>query len=92
MSPVIHMGSMAEVSIGDLRKHGGDIVERLARGDRVTITRAGKPVAELWPLRRDPVPLEVVIENWRHLPRIDPNRLRADLDGLSVVAVPPPDG
>ena len=70
---------MAEVSIRDLRNHGGDVVDRVARGERVTITRAGKAVAELRPLRRDPLPLELVIEGWRRLPRIDPDRLRADL-------------
>ena len=73
---------MAEVSIRDLRNHGGDVVDRVARGERVTITRAGKPVAELRPLGRDPVPLELVIEGWRRLPRIDPDRFRADLDDV----------
>ena len=71
---------MAEVSIRDLRNHGGDVVDRVARGERVTITRGGKPVAELRPLERDPRPLELIIAGWRLLPKLDPDRLRADLD------------
>ena len=43
---------MADVSIRDLRNHGGDVVDRVARGERVTITRAGRAVAELRPLAR----------------------------------------
>ena len=39
-------GADAELS-RDLRNHGGEIVERAERGERLTITRAGTPVAEL---------------------------------------------
>ncbi|HEY4408687.1 MAG TPA: type II toxin-antitoxin system prevent-host-death family antitoxin [Acidimicrobiia bacterium] len=73
---------MAEVSIRDLRNHGGEVVDRVARGERVTITRSGKPVAELRPLARDPMPLELLLRGWRRLPWVDPDRLRADLDGV----------
>jgi prevent-host-death family protein len=71
---------MAEVSIRDLRNHGGDVVDRVSRGERVIITRAGKAVAELRPLRRDPVPFELLVDGWRRLPWVDPDRLRSDLD------------
>jgi antitoxin (DNA-binding transcriptional repressor) of toxin-antitoxin stability system len=74
--------AMAEVSIRDLRNHGGDIVERAERGERLTITRAGTPVAELSALPRAPVRLEVLRERRRHLPPVDPRRLRADIDEL----------
>jgi prevent-host-death family protein len=73
---------MAEVSIRDLRHHGGEVVDRVARGERVTITRAGKPVAELRPLTRDPMSLEVLLGGWRRLPWVDPDRFRADVDGV----------
>jgi len=43
---------MAEVSIRDLRNHGGDLIDRVAAGERITVARSGKPVAELRPLRR----------------------------------------
>ena len=46
---------MAEVTIRDLRNHGGDVVDRVAAGERLIVTRDGRPVAELRPvLRRGP--------------------------------------
>lgn len=71
---------MSEVSIRELRNHGGDMVDRAARGERLTITRSGKAVAVLGPLDRDPVPLTVLIARWANLPHLDPARLREDLD------------
>ena len=71
---------MSEVSIRDLRNHGGDVVDRVARGERLIITRSGKPVAELRPLGREPVPLDVIIARRSGLPSVDPERLREDLD------------
>lgn len=71
---------MSDVSIRDLRNHGGDVVERVTRGEHVTITRAGKAVAELRPLRRPPVTAEVLLERWRRLPHVDPHRLRSEID------------
>ena len=73
---------MSEVSIRDLRNHGGDVVDRAARGERLTITRSGKPVAELRPLGRDPVPLAVLIARRIQLPHLNPKRLREDLDQI----------
>ena len=73
---------MSEVSIRDLRNHGGDVVDRAAKGERLTITRSGKPVAELRPLEREPMSLEVILARRRHLPVVDPDRLRHDLDQI----------
>ncbi|MEM9608612.1 MAG: type II toxin-antitoxin system prevent-host-death family antitoxin [Actinomycetota bacterium] len=70
------------MSIRDLRNHGGDVVDRAARGERLTITRSGKPVAELRPLGREPVPLDLVLDRRRQLPAVDPDGLRRDLDQL----------
>jgi prevent-host-death family protein len=74
--------SSPEVSIRELRNHGGDVVERVAAGERLTVTRSGKPVAELRPVGRPAVKAEVLLERWRRLPRLDPDRLREDLDEL----------
>ncbi len=73
---------MADVSIRDLRNHGGDIVERAQRGERVTITRSGKPVAQLTSLRRAAAPLADVVDRWRRLPKVDPAQLRSDVDDV----------
>jgi prevent-host-death family protein len=70
------------VSIRDLRNHGGDVVDRAARGERITITRAGRPVAELRPAAPSPLAAEVLLERWRRLPAVDPQALRADVDRL----------
>ena len=73
---------MSEVSIRDLRNHGGEVIERVARGERVTVTRDGLPVAELRPLGRPPVPARVLIKRWSRLPSVDPRRFRRDVDGV----------
>lgn len=71
---------MTDVSIRDLRNHGGKVVDRVARGERVTITRAGKAVAELLPVPPPPLSAEALLIWWRRLPAVDPVALRADLD------------
>jgi prevent-host-death family protein len=71
---------MSNVSIRELRNHGGDVVDRAAKGELLTITRSGKPVAELRPLGREPVQLDVLIACRSRLPRVDPDQLRKDLD------------
>lgn len=57
------------------------------RGEKVTITRSGKPVAELRPLGQRPVPATVLVERWRKLPVVDPGAVRADLDSVLDAAL-----
>jgi prevent-host-death family protein len=71
---------MAEVSIRELRNHGGDVVDRAARGEPITITRAGKAVAELRPVSHPPLVAETLLARWRQIPAVDPVALRADID------------
>jgi antitoxin (DNA-binding transcriptional repressor) of toxin-antitoxin stability system len=73
---------MADVTIRDLRNEGGDVVDRAARGEQITITRSGRPVAELRALRGPALPLSAdsLIERWRRLPEMDPVALREDVD------------
>jgi prevent-host-death family protein len=73
---------MSSVSIRDLRNHGGDVVERVQRGESLTITRGGRPVAQLVGLPREAAPLELLRQRWAKLPRIDPAALRRDIDDL----------
>jgi prevent-host-death family protein len=72
--------AMASVTIRDLRNHGGEVVERAARGEPVTITRAGKPVAELHAIPKAALSAETLLDRWRGLPRLDPLALRRDVD------------
>ena len=68
------------MTIRELRNQGGKVVDRVVAGERVTVTRDGKPVAELRPLASPPVPAGVLIERRRRLPPVDPIALRAELD------------
>jgi antitoxin (DNA-binding transcriptional repressor) of toxin-antitoxin stability system len=70
---------MADVTIRELRNHGGDVVDRAARGEQITITRSGTPVAELRALR-PPLSAEVLVSRRRRLPDVDPMGLREDID------------
>jgi len=72
---------MTDVSIRELRNQGGDVVDRAVAGEQITITRAGRPVAELRALR-PPLSAEVLVERWGRLPAVDPGTLRADIDRL----------
>jgi prevent-host-death family protein len=71
---------MTSVSLRDLRNHGGDVVDRVAGGEQITITRSGRPVAELRPLPDRPLGVEVLLRRWRRLPPLDAAALRTDLD------------
>lgn len=73
---------MSQVSIRELRNHGGEVVDRVERGERITITRAGRAVAELRPLPRPKLTGLALAERWRHLPYVDPDQLRADIDEI----------
>jgi len=73
---------MADVSIRDLRNHAGEVVERAQRGERLTITRGGKPVARLVALQRPPVALDELQRRGARLPQVDPVQLRRDIDAV----------
>jgi antitoxin (DNA-binding transcriptional repressor) of toxin-antitoxin stability system len=75
---------MPDVTIRELRNEGGDVVDRASRGERITITRSGRPVAELraLPTPASPLSAEALIERWGRLPEIDPVALRADVDEI----------
>jgi prevent-host-death family protein len=71
---------MAEVTIRDLRNHGAEVIDRVIAGEALVVTRAGRPVAELRPLRRPGLDAATLLARWRHLPRVDPVAFRADID------------
>lgn len=71
---------MSEVTIRELRNQGGRVLERVTKGEAVTVTRDGHPVAELRPLPRRPLPAAVLLNRWHRLPAIDPAKLKADID------------
>lgn len=73
---------MADVTIRELRNHGGDVIDRVERGEQLTVTRAGRPVAELRPLRPIGLTREQLIERRQTLPLVDPADLRTDVDAI----------
>lgn len=74
------MRGVDEVTIRDLRNHGGDVMSRVEQGETVIVTRAGVPVGELRPLPRPRLTADSLILRWRHVPVVDAEVLRADLD------------
>lgn len=71
---------MKEVTVRELCSHTSEVLDRVARGEVLTITRDGRPVAQLSPLRRGAVPSHVIVARWRVLQPVDSDALRADLD------------
>lgn len=71
---------MESVTVRELRNHGGEVLDRVARGESLVVTRDGAEVAELVPLRRRARATAELIGARRRLPRVNLDRLRADLD------------
>ncbi|MGA8745513.1 MAG: type II toxin-antitoxin system prevent-host-death family antitoxin [Solirubrobacterales bacterium] len=72
--------AVTKVSIRELHNHGGELIDRASRGERITITRSGKEVAELRPLGREELSSEELIDRFKQVPRADYDQLRGDLD------------
>ncbi len=73
---------MDEVSIRELRNSGGAVVDRVGRGESHIVTRDGEPVAELRPLSDKPLSSHELLRRYRHMPPIDHEAFRRDVDGL----------
>jgi prevent-host-death family protein len=73
---------MDMVTVRELRNHGGEVLDRVARGEALIVTRDGAEVAELRPrTRRSPTPPDLIARR-RRLPKVDPEALRRDLDAV----------
>ncbi len=73
---------MAEATVRDLRNKGGEVLDRVIAGERVTVTRDGKPVAELSPVAGTRLSAEALVERFRRLPAIDEGKFREDVDAV----------
>jgi prevent-host-death family protein len=73
---------MGEATVRDLRNKGGEVLDRVIAGERVTVTRDGRPVAELSPVAGTPLSADALVERFRRLPSIDVGRFRADIDAV----------
>ena len=70
---------MHDVTVRDLRNYGGQILDRVEGGESMTITRDGKPIAQLTPLPTPRLSAAALLEKWRNVPRIDGAELRDDI-------------
>ena len=75
------------MSVRDLRNHGGDVLDSVVRGESVTVTRQGKPIAELRPISASGTPASGLLARWRGFPVLDFAALRADLDDIVDAAL-----
>lgn len=73
---------MDTVTIRELRHRGGEVVDRVAAGGHVTVTRDGRPVAELRPVRSRGLSAITLLERWRRVPAVDATSLRDDVDAI----------
>ncbi|HRP07177.1 MAG TPA: type II toxin-antitoxin system prevent-host-death family antitoxin [Gemmatimonadales bacterium] len=73
---------MERVTVRDLRNRGGQVLDQVARGTSVLVTRDGHPIAELRPVRTRPLPAAELLARWRTVPAVDGDALRADIDSL----------
>jgi antitoxin (DNA-binding transcriptional repressor) of toxin-antitoxin stability system len=70
-----------QISQRELRNDSGRIMRALDEGHTFVVTRNGRPVGELRPLRRDRfVDAGTVVEVFRHAPAVEWKALREDLD------------
>jgi prevent-host-death family protein len=80
---------MSDMTIRDLRNHGGEVIDRVLSGETVVVTRSGVPVAELVPLRPQGLDAASLLARWRSVPPIDIAAFRSDID--RVLDAPHPD-
>ncbi len=73
---------VAKITIRELRNHGGRVVDRVALGEHLTVTRDGKPVAMLLPLEPPPLSSLALVNRWATLPPMNPDSLRHDVDAI----------
>ncbi len=72
-----------EISQRELRNDSGSIMRALDEGESFIITRSGVPVGELRPIGKPQfVRTEKLMESAIHLPPIDANRFREDVDAF----------
>jgi prevent-host-death family protein len=79
-----------EITQRELRNNSGEIMRQLDQGQSFVVTRNGVPVGELSPLRRHRfISAQAALAAFHGAPRVDLNRLRADLDHAASQEITP---
>ena len=73
---------MGEVTVRDLRNHGGEVLDRVAAGEELTVTRDGRPIALLVPMTRPTLSAAALLARWKRLRPVDPVQFRKDVDAV----------
>jgi prevent-host-death family protein len=73
---------MTDVTIRELRNKGGQVIDRVIGGEVLTVTRDGVAVARLVPITDRPLTAEALMRRWQHLPPMDYESLRRDIDEI----------
>lgn len=73
---------MTTVTVRDLRNNSAEVLSRVARGERLSVTKDGDPVAAIVPLPRRALSAAELIARRQHLPAVDSATLRADIDDI----------
>lgn len=76
------MATDPAVNVRELRNHGGRVLDRVERGETISVVRNGMPVAELRPLGGSSLTARELITRARLLPAVDPAELRRDIDAV----------
>lgn len=79
---VCHMSLPQQINQRDLRLRSREIMDAVEHGEKFTVTRDGREIAELVPLvgRKRFISREEFVRGSQGLPVIDPDRFRADID------------
>ena len=72
-----------QISQRELRNDSDRILRALGNGETFVVTRGGRPVGELRPLRRDRfIDAVAVVDVFRNAPAVNWKQIRDDLDVL----------
>lgn len=73
---------MAPSTVFELCNHCSSAINQVHDGEHVIVTQSGQAVAELRPLRRTSTDPATLLNRWRHLPHVDPDEMRRELDQI----------
>ncbi len=71
---------MAPSNVFELCNHCSSAINQMHAGGHVIVTQSGRPVADLRPLRRRSTDPATLLNRWRHLPYVDLDEMRRDLN------------
>lgn len=65
-----------------LRNESADVLRRVGRGESLTVTKDGAPVAVIGPVPRAPLGPTELVDRFKRLPPVDGTAMRREIDDL----------